>query len=188
MTTKKNTIYNSNDNYRGKHVLIDCTNLLFSEHDEPDLFLNIMREIVKSSVEGTSVKIIGEKGSYFKSNVTYNSRNSPFEEEKEEKEEKEEEKEEIDYNYQYMKVVSNGETTPDGFAYVYVLNESHLSMHAYSGGEDGTSGMMAIDIFTCGGGVDTLVITGKIIKSLKEKFKSIKIDAWIENRFPASNT
>jgi S-adenosylmethionine decarboxylase len=40
----------------------------------------------------------------------------------------------------------NGADSPPGFAAVVLIDESHVSAHCYS-----NRGLLAIDIFTCGG-------------------------------------
>lgn len=44
------------------------------------------------------------------------------------------------------KVFIDHNISPEGFTYMYLLDESHMSCHAYT---DPTRGKMAIDVFTC---------------------------------------
>lgn len=44
------------------------------------------------------------------------------------------------------KVFIDSNISPEGFTMMYLLDESHMSFHAYT---DETRGKMAVDIFTC---------------------------------------
>lgn len=44
------------------------------------------------------------------------------------------------------KVFVNSKISPEGWTWMFLLDESHMSCHAYT---DETRGKMAIDIFTC---------------------------------------
>jgi S-adenosylmethionine/arginine decarboxylase-like enzyme len=44
------------------------------------------------------------------------------------------------------KIFIDSNISPEGFTWMYLLDESHMSCHAYT---DQTRGKMAIDLFTC---------------------------------------
>ena len=56
----------------------------------------------------------------------------------------------------------DGSSSPPGFASVVLLDESHISAHAYS-----DEGLLAIDVFTCG--ADPAVTTGRITERISRK-------------------
>ena len=56
----------------------------------------------------------------------------------------------------------DGRSSPPGFASVVLLDESHISAHAYS-----DEGLLAIDVFTCG--ADPAVTTGRITERISRK-------------------
>mgnify|MGYP000002828487 FL=1 len=63
----------------------------------------------------------------------------------------------------------DGSESPEGFAAVVLIDESHVSAHCYA-----DSGQLAIDAFTCGGG-DAEVIADHIHAALTEAIPEIRL-------------
>lgn len=68
----------------------------------------------------------------------------------------------------HSKMVILKDDTAEGFTSVILLDESHITAHAYT-----EEGLLALDVFTCGK-TDPTVISNYIKCGLKEKFPEIK--------------
>lgn len=76
----------------------------------------------------------------------------------------------------------DGSKSPPGFAAVFLLDESHCSAHCYS-----DSGMLAIDVFSCGKAAtgNTRGVADAIDAALREKFAMEKFTRTEALRFPS---
>lgn len=77
--------------------------------------------------------------------------------------------------------IFDGSQSPPGFAAVFLLDESHCSAHCYS-----DSGMLAIDVFSCGKTAtdNTRGVADAIDAVLREKFTMDKYHKTEAPRFP----
>ena len=75
-------------------------------------------------------------------------------------------------------VVLKEPQTEDGFTSALLLDESHFTSHAYT-----KRGLLALDIFTCGG-TDPDKIATWFLNKLQQEYKSVKIANYeIHSRF-----
>lgn len=78
--------------------------------------------------------------------------------------------------------VFDGSSSPPGFAAVFLLDESHCSAHCYS-----DLGMLAIDVFSCGGEkayANTRGVADSIDATLRGRFAISKYSRTESARFP----
>ncbi len=89
-----------NDEYIGKHIMLDYTGYIPPVNDDADWILNVMKDAATNS----GIRVVHHHVEKF-----------------------------------------DGEVSPPGFAAVVLIDESHITAHAYS-----EIGLLAIDVFTCG--------------------------------------
>lgn len=75
--------------------------------------------------------------------------------------------------------VFDGEVSPPGFAMAILLDESHISLHAYS-----DLGLMAFDCFTCGNKAATTDIANRFTALVAEQFEHATLRQSTVDRFP----
>jgi S-adenosylmethionine/arginine decarboxylase-like enzyme len=80
--------------------------------------------------------------------------------------------------------VFDGSVSPPGFAAVLLLDESHCSAHCYS-----ELGMLAIDVFSCGGQAacpKTTAVADAVDAALRQRFSVTRGDRDECPRFPTA--
>lgn len=79
-------------------------------------------------------------------------------------------------------VVFDGTDSPPGFTSVFLIDESHVSAHSYS-----DLGMLALDIFTCGGRPDiTKKVAAEIHRGVMNRFPDCQSRVNHARRFPTN--
>eukprot|EP01035_Chromulina_nebulosa_P016819 gene16819-22303_t len=79
-------------------------------------------------------------------------------------------------------VVFDGSTSPPGFTSVFLIDESHVSAHSYS-----RLGLLALDVFTCGGRPDiTRKVANEIHDGVMLRFPNCQNRVRENQRFPSS--
>jgi len=76
----------------------------------------------------------------------------------------------------HSKMVILKDDTEEGFTSVILLDESHITAHAYT-----KQGLLALDVFTCGK-TDPKIISNFIKSGLQEKYPNIKCTSHQVNR------
>lgn len=85
--------------------------------------------------------------------------------------------------HSHSEVFEDPSVSPPGFAAVCLLDESHVSAHCYS-----DKGMLAVDVFTCGGRPDkTYAAAEAIHTAIMTRFPSCKFLGSAVSRFPHTN-
>ena len=77
--------------------------------------------------------------------------------------------------------IFDGKVSPPGFALVVLLDESHFTTHAYT-----DEGLVALDLFTCGGTDPTPIMEGIIAHIIKGQSEAKVVLHEMRNRFHPS--
>ena len=76
------------------------------------------------------------------------------------------------------RIVFDGSSSPQGFTFVLLLDESHFSAHCYA-----LEGLLALDMFTCGG-TDPKPLLDELYLRIESKYPGVAIMQYaIKDRF-----
>ena len=76
----------------------------------------------------------------------------------------------------HSKMIILDKDTEEGFTSVILLDESHITCHAYT-----KLGLLALDVFTCGN-TNPIIISDYLIKEIKIKYPTIKCTNYSVNK------